>query len=144
MGPGSAFSTSAPKEEAALIKQAKAEGLNVFAETSPHHLLLSTADYAVWGNRAVVNPPLREKEDQEALWKALNEGTIDFIGTDHAPHTLEEKSLPYGKAPAGIPSVDLLLPLMLNAVHEKKLTLETLIRATRTQIEKVFPPARAQ
>lgn len=126
------------KEEIALIKQAKQDGISAYCETSPHHLLLNTSHYAKWGTRVQVNPPLREKEDQEVLWAALNDGTIDFIGTDHAPHTLEEKSLPYGKAPSGIPGIEFLLPLLLNAVNQKKLTLETLVKSTRLNIEKIF------
>jgi dihydroorotase len=126
------------KEEIALLKQAKRSGLPVFGETSPHHLMLNTHDYAKWGNKVLVNPPLRNPEDQEALWKALNEGTIDFIGTDHAPHTLEEKAQPYGKAPSGIPSVELLLPLLLDAVSRERLSLSTLVKVTRTNIEKIF------
>ena len=126
------------KEEIVLIKQAKQAGISVYCETSPHHLLLNSTHYAKWGTCVQVNPPLREKEDQEVLWEALNDGTIDFIGTDHAPHTLEEKSLPYGKAPSGIPSIEFLLPLLLDAFNRRKLTLDTLVKATRTNIEKIF------
>ena len=85
-----------------------------------------------------MNPPLREAEDQQVLWEALNTGVIDFIGTDHAPHTIAEKSQPYGQSPSGIPSIDLLLPLLLNAVNEGKMTLEKLIEVSRTNIEKIF------
>jgi len=130
------------KEEVALLRQAKLSGVNVHGEVAPHHLFLSTEDYSNWGTKVQVNPPLREPEDQECLWRALNEGTIDFIGTDHAPHTLQEKSLPYGQAPSGIPSVELLLPLLLDACNKGKLNLQTLVKATRTNIEKIFrlPP----
>lgn len=126
------------KEEVELIRQAKKEGIRVYGETSPHHLLLSVDDYAAWGNLVQVNPPLREKEDQQCLWNALNLGILDFIGTDHAPHTLEEKQKPYGQSPSGIPSIDLLLPLLLNAVNQQKMTLDTLVKVTRTNIEKIF------
>ena len=126
------------KEELHLIKQAKASGLPVYAEAAPHHLLLSSSAYAKWGNKVLVNPPLREPDDQHALWQAVNSGLIDFIGTDHAPHTLEEKNQDYGKAPSGIPSIELLLPLLLNAVNQGKLDLQTLMKVTRTNIEKIF------
>jgi dihydroorotase len=126
------------KEELEIIRQAKASGLRVYAEVTPHHLLLSTADYIPWGTLVQVNPPLRESEDQAALWQGIKDGTIDFIGTDHAPHTLEEKNQPYGKCPSGIPSIELLLPLMLDAVNEGKLDLTTLIKLTSTNIATIF------
>lgn len=126
------------KEEIALIKEAKSSGLPVYAEVAPHHLFLSIADYAKWGTFVQVNPPLRDIENQDALWQGIREGTIDFIGTDHAPHTFEEKAQFYGKAPSGIPSIELLLPLLLDAVNQKKLDLKTLIKLTRTNIAKIF------
>lgn len=130
------------QEELALLKSAKSAGMTVYGEAAPHHLFLSNHDYQVWGTRVQVNPPLREIEDQKALWSAINDGTIDFIGTDHAPHTLSEKAQPYGLAPSGIPSIELLLPLLLNAVSQGKMSLSTLIKITRTNIERIFrlPP----
>jgi len=130
------------KEELSLIRAAKAAGITVYAETSPHHLFLVVDDYLKWGNLVQVNPPLREKEDQDALWEAIRDGTIDYLGTDHAPHTLEEKKLPYGKAPSGLPSIELLLPLLLHAVNQKKIDLNTLVKITRKNIETIFrlPP----
>lgn len=126
------------KEEIALIRRAKREGVRVFAEVAPHHLLLTNNDYARLGSLVQVNPPLREKEDQEALWQAIDDGTIDFLGSDHAPHTLEEKAHKYPKSPSGIPSIELTLGLMLNAVSEHRLTLKQLVQLTRTNIEKIF------
>lgn len=126
------------KEELDLIREAKKRQLLIYAETTPHHLFLNENDYAKWGTKVQVNPPLRTKEDQEALWRAIHDGTIDTIGSDHAPHTLEEKGQPFGKAPSGIPSVELTLPLLLNAVHEKKLNLETLIKLMRINPEQMF------
>lgn len=130
------------KEEIALIGNAKVSTPHIYAEVAPHHLFLNVSDYAGWGTKVLVNPPLREEEDQEALWKALNDGTIDFIGTDHAPHTLEDKLLPYGEAPSGIPSIELLLPLMLNAASQQKISLSTMVNVTRNNIERIFrlPP----
>lgn len=126
------------KEEVDLVHQAKKSGVRVYGETSPHHLLLSVDDYSQWGNLVQVNPPLREKEDQQYLWNALNTGVLDFIGTDHAPHTLTEKNQPYGQSPSGIPSIDLLLPLLLDAVNREKMTLDTLVKVTKTNIERIF------
>lgn len=128
------------KEELALIREAKRKKITVHAEAAPHHLFLTTDHYRSLGNRALVNPPLREKEDQECLWKALRDGTIDFIGSDHAPHTLEDKR----KGAAGMPGIEFILPLMLTAVSEGKISLEKLVQLTRTNIEAVFgiPPTQ--
>lgn len=126
------------KEELALIREAKKEGKEVYAEATPHHLFLNVNAYETLGNLAMVNPPLRTVSDQEALWEAVLDGTIDTIGTDHAPHTLDEKNLPYGKAPSGMPGIDTLLPLLLNAVHEKKLTLERVIELTHNNPKKIL------
>lgn len=126
------------KEELELVRNAKAEGLPVYAEATPHHLFLSEKDYPKWGVRVQMNPPLRTEQDQEALWSGIRDGTIDVIGTDHAPHTKEEKQLPYGKAPSGVPGIETLLPLLLNAFHENKITLEQIIALTRRNSEKIF------
>ncbi len=126
------------KEELHLVAEAKKRELLVFAEVSPNHLFLSEKDYHKWGTKVQVNPPLRTEEDCEALWEGIRNGTVDIIGTDHAPHTLEEKKLPYGQAPSGIPGIETLLPLLLNAYHEQKITLEKIVALTRTNIELVF------
>lgn len=130
------------QEEVALVRTAKQEGLSVFAETTTHHLFLNVDDYATFGTFVQMNPPLRTKQDQEALWEGIADGTIDTIGTDHAPHTREEKNLPFGKAPSGIPGVETLLPLLLDSVHQGRLTLDRVIELTRTNPEKIFnlPP----
>ncbi|NGX62089.1 MAG: Dihydroorotase [Chlamydiae bacterium] len=126
------------KEELRLIRQAKADGVRVFGETTPHHLLFSMEDYKTLGTLIQMNPPIREKEDQEALWEALRDGTLDTIGTDHAPHTLEEKKLPYGEAPSGIPGIETLLPLLLDAAAKGRITLERIVELTRKNPEKIL------
>jgi dihydroorotase len=130
------------KEELELVRQAKQSGLKVFAEATTHHLFLSEEDYAAFGTFVQMNPPLRTKEDQEALWEGIRNGTIDTLGTDHAPHTREEKLLPFGQAPSGIPGVETFLPLMLDAVNSGKLTMRKLIELTRYNPERIFslPP----
>ncbi|MFZ0564934.1 MAG: dihydroorotase family protein [Chlamydiales bacterium] len=130
------------KEELDLVRQAKREKLPVYMEVTPNHLFLNESDYAELGTLAQINPPLREAEDQEALWEGIRDGTIDTIGTDHAPHTLKEKQQPFGKAPSGIPGIETLLPLMLDAVQRNLLTLDRLIELTRKNAEKIFklPP----
>jgi dihydroorotase len=85
----------------------------VTAEVTPQHLLLNTDAYVKMGTLAQMNPPLRSPENNDILWKALLDGVIDFIATDHAPHTLEEKAKGYPNTPSGMPGVETSLPLML-------------------------------
>lgn len=126
------------KEELELVRQAKQSGLPVYAEATTHHLFLSEEDYKIHGTYVQMNPPLRTWEDQEALWEGLRDGSIDTIGTDHAPHTRKEKNLPFGQAPSGIPGVETLLPLMLDAVSKGRLSLKRLSELTRYTILKMF------
>ncbi len=98
-------------DEAELLYQDKPAW--VTAEVTPQHLLLDTTAYNYLGSLAQMNPPLRRPRDRAVLWQALLEGIIDFIATDHAPHTLEEKALPYPQSPSGMPGVETSLPLML-------------------------------
>ncbi|MCB1134903.1 MAG: dihydroorotase, partial [Chlamydiia bacterium] len=125
-------------EELASVAKAKERGVQVFCEVCPHHLFLSTLDYAKQGTRVQMNPPLRDPEHCEALWEGIHSGIVDSIGTDHAPHTLEEKALPYGKAPSGVPGVETLLPLLLNAYHEDRLSLGQIEALTRWNNEEIF------
>ncbi|GAB1540797.1 dihydroorotase [Scytonema sp. NUACC21] len=108
-------------EEADLLRQDKPSW--VTAEVTPQHLLLNTDAYAKIGTLAQMNPPLRSHHDNEVLWQALRDGVIDFIATDHAPHTLEEKSREYPNTPSGMPGVETSLPLILTAAMEGKCTL---------------------
>lgn len=126
------------KEELDLIRQAKRNELLVYAEVTPHHLFLTEKDYAQWGTLVQMNPPLRTQADQEALWEAIHDGTVDTIGSDHAPHLLQEKKLPYGQAPSGVPGIETTLPLLLNAYHEGKISLEKIIALTRFNIQDIF------
>ncbi|MFA7653926.1 MAG: amidohydrolase family protein [Candidatus Magasanikbacteria bacterium] len=105
-------------DEIEIIKSAKARGVKVFAEVTPHHLFLNQNAYESLGALAQMNPPLRTPEDQNALWQAINEGIIDTIGTDHAPHTLEEKAKPYPTSPSGVPNIENYLALLLNAAGQ--------------------------
>jgi dihydroorotase len=126
------------KEEIDLIRDAKKRQLLVYCETTPHHLFLSVNDYAKWEAKVQVNPPVRTEKDQEALWQGIHDRTVDSIGSDHAPHTIEEKRQPYGKSPSGIPSVELMLPLLLNAANEGKLSLEEIVHLTRINLEYIY------
>jgi len=124
------------KPELDLIRQAKKSRLPVYAEATPHHLFLTTDAYQHLDTCALVNPPLRDHT--EALWEAIHDGTIDTIGTDHAPHLLEEKRRAYGSAPSGFPSIELYLALLLNAYNEKKISLEQIVRFTHTRPQEIF------
>jgi len=125
-------------DEVELVRQAKRRGVKVYAEVTPHHLFLNVDDYPRLGTKGQMNPPLRTLTDQEALWAGIHDGTIDFMGTDHAPHTLDEKQRPYGEAPSGVPSIEQILPLLLDAYNRGKLTLRQIVKLTRTRAEEIF------
>ncbi len=95
----------------------------ITAEACPHHLFFDVSDYGRLGTLAQMNPSLKTAEDRAALWRGLKEGVIQIIATDHAPHTLEEKDVPYPGSPSGVPAVEVVLPLMLNEVHRGTCTL---------------------
>ena len=82
-------------------------------------MFLNTTAYQKLQGRAVMNPPLRAEEDQIALFEAIENNIIDTIGSDHAPHTLTEKALPYSECACGVPGIETTLPLLLNAYHQK-------------------------
>ena len=97
-------------------------------EVLPNHLTLHAPNcYEELGTLAQQNPPIREKHHQEALWQAVNDGTVDIVASDHAPHTLEEKSGTYPNTPSGTPGVQTLLPIMLNHAANKKLSYEKIV-----------------
>ena len=126
------------KDELPLIATAKKAGTKVYAETSPHHLFLDTSAYETMGGKAQVNPPIRTADHGAAIFEAAKTGIIDTIGSDHAPHTREEKSQPYGKAPSGIPGMETMLPLLLNAHAEGKISLDQIITLTSKNSRKIF------
>lgn len=125
-------------DEIALIKQAKADNLPVFAETTPHHLFLNTSAYTDLGGKAVVNPPLRATQHQTALLTAIADGIIDTIGSDHAPHTLAEKDRVYGECPSGMPGIETTLALLLNAYQQNRLSLDHIISLTSARAKEIF------
>jgi dihydroorotase len=97
-------------------------------EVTPQHLTLAAPEcYQRLGTFAQMNPPIREMRHREALWRAIDQGVVDVIGSDHAPHTREEKAQPYPATPSGMPGVQTLLPLMLDHVNAGRLTLERLV-----------------
>ena len=103
----------------------------ITAEACPHHLFFNVDDYARLGTLVQMNPSLKTKEDCRVLWQGLQEGLIQVIATDHAPHTLEEKQKPYspghGGSPSGLPAVENSLALMLNEVNRGRCTLQQVV-----------------
>ncbi len=126
------------KQEVELIREAKKRQLLVYGEVSPHHLFLTESAYESLANFVQVNPPLREQVDVDALWAGIADGTIDTIGTDHAPHTIEEKKKPYGQSPSGVPGIETMLPLLLDAASRGLLSLEKIVELTRVNAENIF------
>ena len=116
-------------DEVQLLRERGKGGGRVTTETLPQYLLLHGPEcYETLGTRAQMNPPIRTKDHQEALWKGLLDGTIECIATDHAPHTLEEKARPFGKAPSGMPGVETSLAVMLDAAHRGMCSVEHIVR----------------
>src|SRR5699024_2461430 len=121
------------KESVRVIRDAKRAGIHVTAEVSPHHLLLTEDDIKEDDAQFKMNPPLRATEDQEALLAGLLDGTIDFIATDHAPHSEEEKELGFSNAPFGIVGLETAFQLLYtHLVETGTMTLHQLVeRLTR-------------
>ncbi|MGL5622344.1 dihydroorotase [Cetobacterium sp.] len=119
------------KSEVEKLRAAKKEGLKIYGEVAPHHLFL---DSTMANSLLLMKPELKEKEDNNALWEGLMDGTIDTIGTDHAPHTLEEKN---SKVTYGIPGVENSLELMLKELN-RKIDMKTLQKVMSENPAKIF------
>lgn len=135
------FAHISTPEAMELVKKAKYNGQDVYLETCPHYLFLNEEDLKKHGPFAKCNPPLRPKETSDKLWKYVNDGSVDFIGSDHGPFLLSEKELGLNdifKSPAGFPGIDLRVPLMLDAVNNNKITLEKTIELLCTNPSKIF------
>jgi dihydroorotase len=109
-----------------LVRAAQLSGHTVTAETCAHYLTLSSEDYDSIGATMKIFPPVRRPADRDALWGAVRDGTVTSLGSDHAPHTLEEMALPLGRKPAGFPGVQTLGPLMVDAMVRGRLAPERL------------------
>jgi dihydroorotase len=108
-------------------------------EVTPQHLTFAAPDvYDRLGSLGQMNPPIRDQAHQDALWRAINDGLVDVIGSDHAPHTREEKAAPYPESPSGMPGVQTLVPIMLNHVAEGRLSLERFVDLTSTGAARLF------
>jgi dihydroorotase len=110
----------------------------VTTEVTPQHLLLNTDAYSKIGTLAQMNPPLRSPENNEILWKALLDGVIDCIATDHAPHTLEEKGKEYPNTPSGMPGVETSLPLMLTQAVQGRCSVAQVSHWMSSAVAKIY------
>jgi|MDTC01.1.fsa_nt_gb dihydroorotase len=112
---------------------------NVTFEITPQHLTLYAPDcYDKLGSFAQMNPPIRNKEHYDRLWTAVKNLTVDILGSDHAPHSKEDKNKEYPASPSGMPGVQTILPIMLNHINNKKLDLEKLIKLMCENPCKIF------
>lgn len=117
-------------KELSLFSSASLADKRITAECCVHHLFFSGTDYRAKGNLIKCNPSIKTEMDRQELLAALREGTIDVVGTDHAPHTLVEKQQPYAKAPSGLPLVQHALVSLLEHVHGGALSLEAVVQRT--------------
>ncbi len=107
-------------------------------EVTPHHLTLSADDYATLSTKLQMNPPVRERRHREGCWWGVEQGVADIFGSDHAPHTLEEKAKTYPESPSGMTGVQTLVPIMLDHVNAGRLTLERFVDMTSAGPARLF------
>src|SRR5271169_3115296 len=107
-------------------------------EATPHHLTLSAEDYARMGTRIQMNPPVRGPDHRDAIWRGLEQGVVEVLGSDHAPHTLEEKAKPYPESPSGMTGVQTLVPIMLDHINAGRLSLQRFVDLTSAGPQRLF------
>lgn len=123
-------------EEMELLREARDIAS---VEVTPQHLTLVAPEaYERLGSHAQMNPPIREQRHVDGLWRALNAGIVDVLGSDHAPHTLEEKSMQYPASPSGMPGVQTLVPVMLTHVNAGRLSLQRFVDLTSAGPQRIF------
>ncbi len=110
----------------------------ITSEATPHHLTLSADDYARLGTYIQMNPPVRDASHRDRIWGGIADGTIDVLGSDHAPHTREEKDKPYPESPSGMTGVQTLVPIMLDHVKAGRLSLERFVDLTSHGPNRIF------
>jgi dihydroorotase len=118
------------KKELDFLKSSRSR--NAFAEVTPHHLFLTDRDTSRYN---LMKPPLRPQADVEALWHGIGSGIVSTVGTDHAPHTVPEKEM---ENVYGVPGLETMLPLLLDAVNKGKLSLEQVVRLTSANPSRIF------
>ena len=121
-----------------LIRRAKAENINVTAETCTHYLFLSDKDYGKIGTGMKVYPPIKREIDRLALWEGLKDGTIDYVSSDHAPHAVSEKQGGLFEIPSGMCGVETTLPLMLNEVSKGNITFPFLVQVLSEKTAQLY------
>jgi len=129
------------REAMEIIQSAKRSGMDITAETCPQYLTLTSEVMKKSGPYAKINPPLRSSADVNAMWSAVNGGTVDIIASDHAPFPKEEKDVGWTdiwKAPAGMPQLETMLPLLLTKVNERRISIERLARLMSTNPARIF------
>ena len=127
------------KGAVALIREAKAKGINVTAEACPHHLFLTDEAVRTFDTNTKMKPPLRTEEDRKALIEGLKDGTIDVIATDHAPHSIEEKETEYDAAPFGVVGLETAVGLVLTHLVDKGiLTLKEMVEKMSISPRKIL------
>ena len=107
-------------------------------EVTPHHLTMDDTDYQRIGALAQMNPPVRSARHREALWRGITQGIVDVIGSDHAPHTLEEKARPYPQSPSGMTGVQTIVPLLLDHFNAGRVSLTRLVDLTSAGPARLF------
>ena len=132
------FHLSTAKELEFFTNKIPLEEKQITAEVCIHHLWFSDEDYKTKGNFIKWNPAIKSVDDRKALWEALNDGRIDVIATDHAPHTLEEKNQCYTKAPSGGPLVQHAVVAMFEAYHQGKISIEKIVEKMCHNPAKIF------
>ncbi len=123
------------REEIEFLAQAKDVAS---CEATPHHLTLSSQDYARLGTKLQMNPPVRGPEHRDGVWRGVAQGIVDVLGSDHAPHTLEEKARPYPDSPSGMTGVQTLVPIMLDHVAAGRLSLARFVDLTSAGPQRLF------
>jgi len=123
------------QEEIALLAEHKDIAS---VEVTPHHLTMDASDYDRIGTLAQMNPPVREARHRAGLWRGVAQGVVDVLGSDHAPHTLEEKAKPYPESPSGMTGVQTLVPLLLDHVNAGRLTLQRFVDLTSAGPARLF------
>ncbi|MCR5734141.1 MAG: dihydroorotase [Lachnospiraceae bacterium] len=127
------------KESVELVREAKKEGLAVYAEATPHHFTLTEDDVKRYGSNCKMNPPLREEDDRLAIIEGIRDGTVDMIATDHAPHSAEEKNKDIKEAPSGITGLETSLALgITELVDREDIPLNTLIERMTLAPARIF------
>jgi dihydroorotase len=132
------FHLSTAKEMSLFTNKIPLEQKQITAEVCIHHLWFTAADYETKGSLIKWNPAVKTQEDKDALWKALLDNRIDVIATDHAPHTLEEKSNPYTTCPSGGPLVQHALVALFEAHHQGKISVEKIVEKFCHNPAKIF------